>query len=124
MKQYIGKKYGKLTVVSEVEKQGKHRRFLCKCDCGNGGIFNYRQFFNVYPECKECYKKRVQQKKEKSKEKIDKARRKPIYHSCGKLIKDHLRCERCGIILCDTTDKGNGIYCTDCFTYLKNNGII
>jgi hypothetical protein len=30
-----GDKYGKLSIVNEVEKQGIHRRFLCVCDCGN-----------------------------------------------------------------------------------------
>ena len=30
-----GTRFGKLTVVKEVEKIGKNRRFLCKCDCGN-----------------------------------------------------------------------------------------
>lgn len=29
----IGAKYGKLTVVSEVESSGK-RKFRCKCECG------------------------------------------------------------------------------------------
>lgn len=31
----VGHKYGKLTVVEEVAKRGRKRRFLCKCDCGN-----------------------------------------------------------------------------------------
>lgn len=32
-----GDKYGRLTIVSEVEKINKkgHRRFLCRCECGN-----------------------------------------------------------------------------------------
>lgn len=124
MKQYIGKKYGKLTVVSEVEKQGNNRRFFCRCDCGNGGIYLYRQFFNVYPECKECFNKRMKERRLKNKKKIEKARKKPIYHTCGKLISEHTKCKRCGVILCDTTDIGNGEYCTDCLDFLKNNGIM
>ncbi|MFD1268101.1 hypothetical protein [Paenibacillus motobuensis] len=31
----VGETYGKLFVVSEVAQEGKHRRFLCHCDCGN-----------------------------------------------------------------------------------------
>jgi hypothetical protein len=31
----IGHKYGKLTVIKEVEQIGKERRFKCLCDCGN-----------------------------------------------------------------------------------------
>ncbi|MDF1510615.1 hypothetical protein PZE06_20995 [Robertmurraya sp. DFI.2.37] len=31
----IGHKYGKLTVLKEVEQIGKERRFKCLCDCGN-----------------------------------------------------------------------------------------
>ncbi|WP_127532746.1 hypothetical protein [Paenibacillus kobensis] len=31
----IGHKYGRLTVIAEIEKTGKERRFLCCCDCGN-----------------------------------------------------------------------------------------
>ena len=33
----IGKRYGKLTVISEVERQNKsiQRKFNCVCDCGN-----------------------------------------------------------------------------------------
>lgn len=29
-----GDKFSRLTVIKEVEKRGKNRRFLCKCDCG------------------------------------------------------------------------------------------
>jgi hypothetical protein len=30
-----GDRYGKLIIVREVEKIDRHRRFECKCDCGN-----------------------------------------------------------------------------------------
>ena len=30
-----GDKYGRLTIVKEVEQKNKKRRFLCRCDCGN-----------------------------------------------------------------------------------------
>lgn len=35
----IGQKFGMLTVVSREENDGKHVRYLCKCDCGNEKIF-------------------------------------------------------------------------------------
>lgn len=46
-----GERYGRLTVIREVEKKifpsgGQLRQFLCKCDCGNQtivGIFNLRK---------------------------------------------------------------------------------
>lgn len=30
-----GDRYGRLTIISEAEKRGNYRYFLCKCDCGN-----------------------------------------------------------------------------------------
>lgn len=35
---YIGEKFGRLTVLKEVEKQGYNRMFLCRCDCGKEKI--------------------------------------------------------------------------------------
>ena len=34
----IGVRYGRLTVVKEIEPKGRIRRFLCRCDCGNEKI--------------------------------------------------------------------------------------
>ena len=31
----IGDRYGRLVVVEEVPKTHRHRRYLCRCDCGN-----------------------------------------------------------------------------------------
>lgn len=31
----IGKRFGRLRVIKEVEPKGYKRRYLCKCDCGN-----------------------------------------------------------------------------------------
>lgn len=31
----IGKKFGRLEVVSFVEKRGKHKYWKCRCECGN-----------------------------------------------------------------------------------------
>lgn len=36
--EYVGKKFGKLTVLKEVEESSNHRMFLCKCECGNEKI--------------------------------------------------------------------------------------
>jgi hypothetical protein len=33
-----GDRYGKLSIVKELEKQSKRRSFLCKCECGNEKI--------------------------------------------------------------------------------------
>jgi len=35
---YIGKIFGRLTVVSKFEKQGSNWYYLCKCECGNETI--------------------------------------------------------------------------------------
>ena len=34
----IGKRFGRLVVVSEVEPKNRKKQFLCKCDCGNEKI--------------------------------------------------------------------------------------
>lgn len=44
-REYIGEKFGRLTVLEEAEKQGSNRMFLCRCDCGKeknckGNTFN------------------------------------------------------------------------------------
>lgn len=33
-----GKRFSRLTVIKEVEPNGKERRWMCKCDCGNTSI--------------------------------------------------------------------------------------
>ena len=30
-----GQRYGKLVVLSQLPKEGRYYRYLCKCDCGN-----------------------------------------------------------------------------------------
>lgn len=34
-KDLTGQKFGRLTVIKEAENKGKHRLWLCKCECGN-----------------------------------------------------------------------------------------
>lgn len=31
---FVGKKFGRLTILTDAEDRGKHRFVLCKCDCG------------------------------------------------------------------------------------------
>lgn len=31
---FTGKKFGRLTIIGEGQKKGKHRRLICKCTCG------------------------------------------------------------------------------------------
>ena len=40
-----GDRYGKLSIVKELEKQSKRRSFLCKCECGNEKIIQLNQEF-------------------------------------------------------------------------------
>lgn len=37
-KDLTGQKFGKLTVIKEIENRGKHRLWLCRCECGNEKI--------------------------------------------------------------------------------------
>ena len=54
-KDYIGKRYGKLTVINADKFQGKNRLFECKCDCGNSFT---RRMSDIksgkYTMCDEC----------------------------------------------------------------------
>ena len=34
----IGKRFGKLTVIEQIESKNKQRRWLCQCDCGGTNI--------------------------------------------------------------------------------------
>jgi len=35
-------RYGRLTIIKEVERKNHRRRFLCQCDCGNNKIIQLR----------------------------------------------------------------------------------
>lgn len=39
----IGKKFGRLTVVSFNNKVGEYQYYLCRCDCGNEKVVNRRE---------------------------------------------------------------------------------
>ncbi len=58
---YVGKKFGKLTVVECVEiKKGRKPKFLCKCDCGNEVVVSPETLRrSKEPACRDCTSKRV-----------------------------------------------------------------
>ncbi len=43
----IGRRFGKLTVVSELEMIGRTRILLCKCECGNVKKFSFPNLFHA-----------------------------------------------------------------------------
>jgi len=53
----VGQKYGRLTVLKEVEKKGNKRRFLCRCDCGNTTIVPMSSLRNSSVQSCGCLKK-------------------------------------------------------------------
>ena len=54
-----GQRYGRLVILHEVEKKGKKRRWLCKCDCGKETIvFQNDLRLNKTISCG-CYHKEV-----------------------------------------------------------------
>lgn len=63
----IGEKFGKLTVIKEVEPNitpcgTKQRKFLCKCECGNEIITTMANLRNEYADCG-CEKRYIRGKK-------------------------------------------------------------
>lgn len=53
-KDIIGKKFGRLTVIkfSHIDKNKKHRYFICKCNCGNTKtICSYRLKYGYTKSC-------------------------------------------------------------------------
>ena len=119
-KNFIGKKIGKLKVLEELPKKGV-RRFVCRCDCSNGTIKSYGQLVdNLHQECKECYKKRIEEGKIKTRLHQKQRHSTPLIHNaCGKLMKEHKKCRRCKIILCSKTNKNINGYCKEC-NIIKN----
>lgn len=59
----IGKRFGKLVAVEELEAKNKKRRIRCKCDCGKETVVNLEWI--VYKKMKSCgcYKKEILKKK-------------------------------------------------------------
>lgn len=54
-----GDRYGQLTIIKEVERQKQHRRFLCKCDCGNETVVLLNQLRRGLTRSCGCLKEKV-----------------------------------------------------------------
>lgn len=50
-----GQRYGRLTIVREVERKGKNRYVLCLCDCGNTKIANFTEMRKGKIQSCGCY---------------------------------------------------------------------
>lgn len=58
LKNEVGNKHGRLTVLSRVEKEGETRAFwLCRCDCGNEIIVSGKDLRNGHTSSCGCYRK-------------------------------------------------------------------
>lgn len=52
----INKRFGKWTIVDNVESNKKNKRYLCKCDCGDVYIIMMQSLKNkTSTQCKKCY---------------------------------------------------------------------
>ena len=57
-KNFVGEKFGKLTIIGESEKIGKFYYALCKCECGNEKKIKTTSFFRGYSKtCGSCQSK-------------------------------------------------------------------
>ena len=53
----IGKRYGKLIVVSYSRKVNRHHKYICRCDCGNTTkVFRDNLLSNHKISCSNCWK--------------------------------------------------------------------
>lgn len=59
MKNYIGEKYGKLTILEFMYKKNSHYYYKCKCDCGNEKIIALASLRNGNTKSCGCYHKEV-----------------------------------------------------------------
>lgn len=97
MKQMIGEKFGKLTVVQRVEDyvahNGKHRiMYLCKCDCGNEKVIRGEHLRSGHTQSCGCLRKEI------SKEISDEHRKilKENARKNGIKNRKHFGCMYCG----------------------------
>jgi hypothetical protein len=49
-----GKKFGSWLVLNRVENKSRHRRYLCRCDCGYEGIRPGSYLRTGATWCKDC----------------------------------------------------------------------
>lgn len=51
-----GHRFGRYTVIEEAPRRGKHRMFLCRCDCGNEGVAYLSNLTKGHTQSCGCYK--------------------------------------------------------------------
>lgn len=59
LKNYVGKRFGMLTVVEYVEKKDGMHRWRCKCDCGNETVVGQTPLQNGHVKSCGCLQKKV-----------------------------------------------------------------
>lgn len=52
-----GQKFGRLTVIREIETNNGHRKFLCKCECGNEKVVQMNHLKSGNTKSCGCYRK-------------------------------------------------------------------
>ena len=55
----VGKKYGRLTIVSRADNDGTRASWNCICDCGNTTILTGKNIRNGHTKSCGCYRKEV-----------------------------------------------------------------
>lgn len=66
-----GQKFGKWTVIEEVDQIKKNRRFLCKCDCGkNNIVYKTGILSGSSTQCQTCANKIKAQKSQTTPQKL------------------------------------------------------
>lgn len=56
-------RYGRLTVLKDVERDGYRRRVQCQCDCGNIKNYYYASIHSNHTTSCGCYMKEINRKK-------------------------------------------------------------
>jgi len=110
-KNFIGLRYGKFTVLENINKDSKtlNRTFLCMCSCGRKKVRSYPQLKKNKRGCEVCTKATQEQLR------ISKYTAPEYHFICGKKIDTHEKCKRCTILLCEkTNNKDVGGFCPPC----------
>jgi len=122
MKNLIGNRYKRLTVIKEVDsKRYKsniggcdiiHRRFLCRCDCSRCVIKTYNSLVRKTKD-KACRKCLPRKRSKKYVKKVNLG----IHKLCGEPIDNHRRCKKCTCLMCKKSlwkEYENTGICTEC----------
>lgn len=59
MKNHIGEKHGRLTILEFLYKKNSHYYYKCKCDCGNEKVINYCSMKTGTVKSCGCYQKEI-----------------------------------------------------------------